>query len=154
MNAIVFWGEKGERSGVYYLLSPLCWTFFQVSLMIRWYWKLSLYMINLSLYCLDVCHALHDAHLVARIPRYSWIRVYNESKGDSSNFLENNNALSLYCSLKKASKLLTIHLSSKQETFWPLPLIPPRYYCIHSFWSQHTEKRNTTISHLLCSRCV
>ena len=24
MNAIVFWGEKGERLGVYYLLSPLC----------------------------------------------------------------------------------------------------------------------------------
>ena len=54
MNAIVFWGEKGERSGVYYLLSPLCWTFFQVSLMIRWYCKLSLYMINLSLYCRDI----------------------------------------------------------------------------------------------------
>ena len=35
MNAIVFWGEKGERLGVYYLLSPLCCTFFQVSLMIR-----------------------------------------------------------------------------------------------------------------------
>ena len=63
---------------------------------------------------LDVCHTLHDAHLVARIPRYSWIRVYNESKGDSSNFLENDNALSLYCSLKKAPKLLTIHLPSKQ----------------------------------------
>ena len=24
MNAIAFWREKGERSGVYYLLSPLC----------------------------------------------------------------------------------------------------------------------------------
>ena len=98
--------------------------------------------------CLDVCHALYDAHLVARIPRYSWIRVYNESKGDSSSFLENDNALSLYCSLKEAPKLLTIHLPSKQETFWPLPLIPPRYYCIHSFWSQHTEKRNNTISQM------
>ena len=83
------------------------------------------FIIILSRYivCLDVCHALHDAHLVARIPRYSWIRVYNESKGDSSNFLENDNALSLYCSLKEAPKLLTIHLPSKQETFWPLPLI-------------------------------
>ena len=49
-----FWGEKGERSGVCYLLSSLCWTFFQVSLMIRWYCKLSLYMINLSLYCRDI----------------------------------------------------------------------------------------------------
>ena len=46
-----FWGEKGERSGVCYLLSSLCWTFFQVSLMIRWYCNLSLYMIHLSLYC-------------------------------------------------------------------------------------------------------
>ena len=31
------------------------------------------FIIILSRYivCLDVCHALHDAHLVARIPRYS-----------------------------------------------------------------------------------
>ena len=108
------------------------------------------FIIILSRYivCLDVCHALHDAHLVARIPRYSWIRVYNESKGNSSNFLENDNTRPLYCSLKKAPKLLTIHLPSKQETFWPLPLISPRYYCIHSFWSQHTEKRNNTISQM------
>ena len=98
--------------------------------------------------CLDVCHALHDTHLVARIPRYSWIRVYNESKGNSSNFLENDNTRPLYCSLKKAPKLLTIHLPSKQEPFWPLPLISPRYYCIHYFWSQNTEKRNTTISQM------
>ena len=46
-----FWGEKEERSGVCYLLSSLCWTFFQVSLMKRWYCNLSLYMIHLSLYC-------------------------------------------------------------------------------------------------------
>ena len=50
----VFWGDKGERSRVYYLLSPPCWTFFQVSLMIRWYCKLSLYMIHLSLYCRNI----------------------------------------------------------------------------------------------------
>ena len=25
---------------------------------------------------------------------------------------------------------------------------PPKDYCIHSFWSQHTEKRNTTVSQM------
>ena len=44
MNSIVLSGENGEKSGVYCLLSSLCWSFFQVSLMIRWYCKLSLYM--------------------------------------------------------------------------------------------------------------
>ena len=135
------------------MLSPLCWLFLSFTddkMILQAITIHDKFIIILSRYivCLDVCHALHDAHLVARIPRYSWIRVYNESKGDSSNFLENDNALSLYCSLKEAPKLLTIHLPSKQETFWPLPLIPPRYYCIHSFWSQHTEKRNNTISQM------
>ena len=40
------------------------------------------------------------------------------------------------------------HLPSKREPFWPLPLIPPKDYCIHSFWSQNTEKRNNTISQM------
>ena len=110
------------------MVSPLCWLFSSFTddkMILKAITIHDKFIIILSRYivCLDVCHALHDAHLVARIPRYSWIRVYNESKGDSSNFLENNNALSLYCSLKKAPKLLTIHLPSKQETFWPLPLI-------------------------------
>ncbi len=48
------------------------------------------FIIILSQYIvfLNVCHTLYDAHLVARIPRR--IRVYNESKGISI-FFENDN---------------------------------------------------------------
>jgi hypothetical protein len=52
-------------------------------------------------------------------------------------FLENDNPLYFYCSLKR-----------EKIIFWPLPLIPPKDYCIHSFWSQNTEKRNNTISQM------
>ena len=38
--------------------------------------------------------------------------------------------------------------SEQVEVFWPLPLIPPKAYWIHSFWSQNTEKRNNTISQM------
>ena len=89
MNAIVFGGDKGERSEDYYLLEKyLCHgilftyslhyaDFFQVSLMIKMIPQAitvhDTFIIILSQYvvCLDVCHALHDSHLVARIPRYS-----------------------------------------------------------------------------------
>ena len=96
----VFWGDKGERSRVYYLLSPPCWTFFQVSLMIRWYCNLSLYMIHLSLYCRNT------SFLSMRVIR------------------------------------CMMHISH-QEYRDILELD-----CIHSFWSQHTEKRNNTISQM------
>ena len=135
------------------MLSPLCWLFSSFTddkMILQAITVHDTFIIILSQYIvfINACYTLYDAHLVARILRYSWIRVYNESKGNSSNFLENDNTRPLYCSLKKAPKLLTIHLPSKQEPFWPLPLIPPRYYCIHSFWSQYTEKRNTTISQM------
>ena len=32
--------------------------------------------------------------------------------------------------------------------FWFLPHLPPKDYCIHSFWCQNTEKRNNTISQM------
>ena len=54
-----FWGEKkrgGEvrRLWLIPMLFLLCWTFFQVSLMIRWYRNLSLYITILSLYCRNI----------------------------------------------------------------------------------------------------
>ena len=122
-----FWGEKEERSGVYYLLSPLCWTFFQVSLMIIWYRNLSLYMMILSLYCRN-------------ISLFSKRTPYVTLKAIPLLFLENDNPLYFYCSLKR-----------EKIIFWPLPLIPPKDYCIHSFWSQNTEKRNNTISQMRTS---
>ena len=78
----------------------LCWIFFQVSLMIRWYCNLSLYMIHLSLYCRNT------SFLSMRVIR------------------------------------CMMHISH-QEYRDILELD-----CIHSFWSQHTEKRNNTISQM------
>ena len=145
MNTIVFGRDKGERSegrGLFWYCLRDAVT---DNKMIPQ--ALSLRMMNLSLYCrnisfLSMCVIRwHDAHLVARIPRYSWIRVYNESKGDSSNFLENDNALSLYCLLKKENNLLDNTSSEQAVDFWPLPLFPPKDDCIHSFWSQNTENK-------------
>ena len=76
-----------------------CWTFFQVSLMIRWYCKLSLYMIYLSSYCRNIAFF---------------------SSG--------------WYTFRASSRLMTSLL------------IPYKNHCIHSFWSQNTEKRNNTIS--------
>ena len=77
-------------------------------------------MIILSLYCRNI--SLFSKHT---------------PKAISLLFLENDNPLYFYCSLKR-----------EKIIFWPLPLIPPKDYCIHSFWSQNTEKRNNTISQM------
>ena len=126
MNAIVFGRDKGERSeghGLFWCSLHYA-DFFQVSLMIRWYCKLSLYMIHLSLYCRN-------------ISLFSKRTPYVTLKAIPLLFLENDNPLYFYCSLKR-----------EKIIFWPLPLIPPKDYCIHSFWSQNTEKRNNTISQM------
>ena len=49
---------------------------------------------------------------------------------------------------KRKNNLLDAIPSEQAVVFWPLPLIPPKDYCIHSFWSQNTEKRNNTISQM------
>ena len=81
-------------------------------------------MMILSLYCRNI--SLFSKHT-----------PYVTLKAISLLFLENDNPLYFYCSLKR-----------EKIIFWPLPLIPPKDYCIHSLWSQNTEKRNTTISHM------
>ena len=81
-------------------------------------------MMILSLYCRNI--SLFSKHT-----------PYVTIKAISLLFLENDNPLYFYCSLKR-----------EKIIFWPLPLIPSKDYCIHSFWSQNTEKRNTTISQM------
>ena len=67
MNEIVF-GKIGEniRSLLLARKVSLSWNFIYLRLHYICYIILSRYIV-----CLDVCHALYDAHLVARIPRYS-----------------------------------------------------------------------------------
>ena len=48
-----FWYTVFSSKPTIFCVVPF-WTFFQVSLMIRWYCKLSLYMIDLSLYCRNI----------------------------------------------------------------------------------------------------
>ena len=81
-------------------------------------------MMILSLYCRNIL--LFSRHT-----------PYVTTKAISLLFLENDNPLYFYCSLKR-----------EKIIFWPLPLIPPKDYCIHSFWSQNTEKRNNAISQM------
>jgi len=81
-------------------------------------------MMILSLYCRNI--SLFSKHT-----------PYVTIKAISLLFLENDNPLYFYCSLKR-----------EKIIFWPLPLIPSKDYCIHSFWSQNTEKRNNTISQM------
>ena len=85
--------EGDRRSWLIPMLFPLCWTFFQVSLMIIWYRNLSLYMMILSLYCRNISffskrmlYVIYNAHLAARMPRRSWIRMYDKYKGDFCTF--------------------------------------------------------------------
>ena len=85
MNAIVFGREKGERSEVYYLLGKY---FYQGILFICSH--ITFPMIY-SFYFLCFGFGRKEC---------------NESKGDYFNFLENDNPLSLYCSLKKENNLL------------------------------------------------
>ena len=128
---------------IFAMLSPLCWLFssFTDDKII------SLYMIYLSLSCRNISFfktyvIRYMTHLAARMLRRSWIRMYDKYKGDFFTFLENDNSLSLYCSLKKENNLLNDTSSEQAVVFWPLPLIPPKDYCIHSFWSQNTENKN------------
>ena len=79
MNAIVF-GERWERGqkvvaypDVFFTMLNLFSSFTDDNMMPQAITLHDKFIIILSRYivCLDVCHALHDAHLVARIPRYS-----------------------------------------------------------------------------------
>ena len=71
-----------------------------LSMMIRWYCQLSLYMINAPLYCCNISFFSRD-------------------------------------------------ISSEQAVvFWFRSPSLSKDYCIHSFWSQNTEKRNNTISRM------
>ena len=76
------------------------------------------------------------------------ITVHDKYKGDFFTFLENDNPLYFYGSLKRVPNLLDDTSSEQAEDFYPLPLIPPKDYWIHSFWSQNTEKRNNPISQM------
>ena len=79
MNAIVFGEIKGERSevvaysDVIFTMLNLFSSFTDDKMILQAIAVHDIFIIILSRYivCLDVCHALHDAHLVARIPRYS-----------------------------------------------------------------------------------
>ena len=82
---------------------------------------------------------VHDDFIIILSQYIAFLKTYTirYTKGDSFTFFENDNPLYFYCSLKR-----------EKIIFWPLPLIPPKDYCIHSFWSQNTEKRNNTISQM------
>ena len=82
---------------------------------------------------------VHDNFIIILSQYIAFLKTYTirYNKGDFFTFLENDNPLYFYCSLKR-----------EKIIFWPLPLIPPKDYCIHSFWSQNTEKRNNTISQM------
>ena len=79
MNAIVFgerWG-RGQKvvayPDVFFTMLNLFSSFTDDKMILQVITIHDKFIIILSRYivCLDVCHALHDAHLVARIPRYS-----------------------------------------------------------------------------------
>ena len=83
---------------------------------------------------------VHDDFIIILSQYIAFLKTYTirYNKGNFFTFLENDNPLYFYCSLKR-----------EKIIFWPLPLIPPpKDYCIHSFWSQNTEKRNNTISQM------
>ena len=61
---------------------------------------------------------------------------------------KNDNPLSLWCSLKRENNLLDDISFEQATTFCPLPHLSPKFYLIHFFWSQNTEKRNNTISQM------
>ena len=93
-----FWGEKGEKSEVYYLLER--------------------YIIQKKkmIYCHNIVVNLSYTMIAGDIILSAW-----QHRGDSIRI--SHNLLSPSPSLSKD-------------------------YCIHSFWSQNTEKRNTAISQM------
>ena len=111
-------------------------------------------MMHLSLYCRNISFlSMRVIRCMMHISQQecrdcSWIRMYDKYKDNFFTFLENDNPLYFYCSLKRVPNLLDDTSSEQAVVFWPLTLIPPKDYCIHSFWSQNTEKRNTTISQM------
>ena len=83
-------------------------------------------------------------YAVMMIRWYRQLPLYTINiKAISLIFISDGDWLLYWYSLRQGA-----HLPSKQEPFWPLPLIPPKDYCTHSFWSQNTEKRNNTISQM------
>ena len=79
MNAIVFEERRGRGqkvvaySDVIFTMLNLFSSFTDDKMIPQAITLHDEFIIILSRYivCLDVCHALHDTHLVARIPRYS-----------------------------------------------------------------------------------
>ena len=144
MNAIVFGKDKGEwsegRGLFWYCLRDAVTDNKMIPQ------ALSLHMMNLSLSCRKISffsecmsYVIYNAHLAAKMPKRSWIRMYDKYKGDFFTFLENDNAFSLYCLLKRVPNLLDDIPFEQVRDFWPCHLFPPKDYYIHSFWSQNTE---------------
>ena len=78
--------EGDRRSWLIPMLFPLCWTFFQVSLMIRWYWNLSLYIMILSLCCHNILFfSKRISYVIWRTSRSKNAEVF-PSKQESSDF--------------------------------------------------------------------
>ena len=84
-----FWERDEEwdrRLWLIPMLFPLCWTFFQVSLMIRWYWNLSLYIMILSLCCHNILFfSKRISYVIWRTSRSKNAEVF-PSKQESSDF--------------------------------------------------------------------
>ena len=151
MNAIVFGREKGERSEVYYLLGKY---FYQGILFICSH--ITFPMIY-SFYFLCFGSRRNECNsfwwreggevrslLLAR-------KVYHpEEKDDilpqySSEFIVYNDSWRYH--LISMTALRRQYQNKPQPSvFFPISL--PKTYCIHSFWSQNTEKRNTAISQM------
>ena len=131
MNSIVFGGEKGTRSedrGLFWYCLRDAVT---DNKMIPQ--ALSLHMMNLSLSCRKISffsermsYVIYNAHLAARMPRRSWIRMYDKYKSDFFTFLENDNPLYFYCLLKRVPNLLDDTSSEQAVDFWPIPFISPK----------------------------
>ena len=140
MNSIVFGREKGEGTEACYLLSPLCWTFFQVSLMTGPFF-LPLVKENNLLDDRSSEQVVVFWFFLFRSPK-TIAFIPSEAKTQKIKRIDHRNCIMW----ERVNKIpWQKYLPKKQKISDLFPLSPPKDYWIHSFWSQNTENKKNRL---------
>ena len=108
-----------------------------LSMLIRWYRQLPLYTIDSPLYCSNISFFSRDIFRICDKGDFFNIYIFGKWQSTFSLLLVKSEKIIFGRYIFRASSSLLIS-----------PLVSTKAYCIHSFWSQNTEKRNTTISQM------
>ena len=141
MNAIVF-GERdgGEIRRLLLARKVVAYSdtvSAMLSMLIRWYRQLLLYTIDSPLYCSNISFFSRDIFRICDKGDFFNIYIFGKWQSTFSLLLVKSEKIIFGRYIFRASSSLLIS-----------PLVSTKAYCIHSFWSQNTEKRNNPVSQM------